>query len=589
MAREVLTFVLAHTACEALTPVQSVFSRAKSGEKSGDRGERMKIGAAIGYLAQLAVVFIWYELAVLGILPSAGDDSALELRVVHQMFMYVAFGVVFAIWLDDLADVGAPESWCLMLLRAYQFFSTRMIACLMIMASLRTSTAWHPFWVAVGYIPSVAKGMGKDVTLKYAYYACRVGFSLVCMAISLIGVIYWHPFRSWFQNVRDARTRASRSLIRKGMMRVIFWHCAFGLLLSGLWIIASNSGIPRLDAIKGPKSVVSTHHMNPWIPGHKAVHAKNHGQTMIAVAYATFIAYSLNFMDDGGLWISKVLSWQIPAQIYNFFGVIYVVVALGGGTPGHPTWYVNKWTPVWATSRALDWLFFIGIAQLTIGGTSLITYAVVKYLKEPGFKPFTTASQAFFVRCMRHGIVAIVCTGFWMNFFSTGVPMPDAKLAAKFAIPPLQKGMDVNELVKMHHLDIVLGVIIMAHGCAIMVLDKVLQTNFGLNQFIEAISKPLLYSHSVYFWSAKILLHCGERFSTPNIIALLLSIKSQGNSMDGRPWLLLMVRLVELYSFAAMMGIFLVTAVRVSRAGAVYLRKGGQGSVNWTTGAAKRD
>lgn len=588
MAREVLAFTLAHTACDALTPVGPVFSRAVPGEKSAERGERTKMGAASGYLTQLAVVFVWYELAVLGILPSASDDSALELRLVHQMFMYVVFGVVFTIWLDDLADVGAPESWCLMLVRAYQFFSTRMIACLMIIASLRTSTAWHPFWVAVGYTPSVAKGLGKDVTLKYAYYVCRVGFSVVCTAISLTGVIYWHPFRSWFHSVRDAQTRVSRSSIRKGMMRVIFWHCAFGLLLSGLWITASNSGIPRPDAVKGPKSVVSTHHVNPWIPGHKAPHAKNHGQTMITVAYGTFIAYSLNFMDDGGLWISKVLSWQIPAQIYNYFGVIYAIVALGGGTIFHPTWYTNGWTPRWATSRALDWILFVGTGQLTIVGTPLITYALLKHLKEPCFKPFTTASQAFFVQCMRHGMVSILFSGLWMIAVSTGLPMPDAKLTSMFAIPPLHK-IDVNESIKMHHLDLVMSIIIMANGCAVMVVDQMLQTNYSLNQFIKVVSKHSIYSRWVYFWSAKILLHGGERFSTPNVIALLLSIKSQGNSTDGRPWLLLMVRLTELYSFTAMMLIFLVTALRVSRAGAVHLRKGGLGSVNWTTGAVKQD
>ena len=42
-------------------------------------------------------------------------------------------------------------------------------------------------------------------------------------------------------------------------------------------------------------------------------------------------------LEDNGLWICKILSIQLPLTVYNFFGVIYVIVALGGGTPFHPS------------------------------------------------------------------------------------------------------------------------------------------------------------------------------------------------------------------------------------------------------------
>jgi len=586
MAREVIAFSVVNAACEFLSPMRFASAPTPWRKAGGDRGDSTKIGAATGYLVQLVAVFTWYELAVLGINPGASE--AFELRLVHQMFMYVAFGVVFAIWLDDLIDVGVSVPWCSLLARSYQFFSTRMIACMMFMANRKTPTAWHPFWTALGFTESATKGAGTDVPLKYAYYVCRAGFSVVCATIALTGVIYWNPVRSWFRRVDAAAT--NRSSIRKEMMRTILWHCAFGLILSGLWITASNSGIPRPEVVGGPDSV-SAHYVRPWIPGHKAPHAKNHGQTMIAIAYGTFIAYSLNFMDDRGLWISKVLSWQIPAQIYNFFGCIYAIVALGGGTIFHPTWYANGWTPKWATSRVLDWIFFLGTGQLTIVGTPLITYALLKHLKEPEFKPFTTASLGFFTRCMRHGILAILLSGLWMIAVSTGIPMPDAKLTSMFAIPPLHK-IDVNESIKMHHLDLVVSIIVMANGCAVLAVDSVLQTNYKLNQFIKTVWKHAMYSRWVYFWSAKVLLHSGERFSTPNVIAFLLRFKSQAELTDEKNWLLLMVSLVELYSFTAMMLIFVFILVRVYRAGTGLLRNDGRSSVNWTTGGvkeAKRD
>ena len=586
MANALIAFTLANAACELVTPIRYARTMTLWSRGRGDCGETAKIGAVCGYLIQIAATFTWYELAVLGIIPGGASDGTVdfELRLIHQMFTYVTFGAVFAIWLDDLAVVGAPVSWCSSLARLYQFFSTRMIACMMIMASRKTPTAWHPFWTAAGYTASAVKGAGKDVILKYAYYFCRAGFSVVSMAIALTGVFYWNPVRAWFIRVEDSQSRASRTSNRKEMMRTIFWHCAFGLIFSAIWITASNSGIPRIDAIKGAsRSTMSTHYFEPWIPGHQIIHAKNHGQTMIAVAYATFIAYSLNYMDDGGLWISKVLSIQLPAQIYNFFVVIYIIVALGGGTIFHPTWYTNGWAPSWATHRMLDWLFFVGTGHLTIFGVPLITYALLKHLSIPEFKPYATASMGFFTKCMRHGMVSILFSGLWMMAVSTGVPMPDAKLTAMFGLPPLHK-LDVRETIKMHHVDIIVSIIIMANGYAVLALDRVVQLDYKLHQFITVVWKHSMTSRWVYFWCAKILLHGGERFTPPNVIVALLRFRSQVKSTSSDNWFFVLIAVMELYSFTAMMLLFLFTLTRMARASVAYLRNNGQGQVNWTTG-----
>jgi hypothetical protein len=583
MIRDIAVVALLNALCEFTAPMPT-WSR-RRGESEDDRSPVvLRIRAGYAYFVQLAVVFLWYELEVLDMIPSAvvgSESTAMELRVVHHLLAYVAFGLVFTIWLDDLVDVGASVKWCSTLFRLYQFFSTRIIACIMIMTSTRTASTWHPFWTALGYTTSAAKGAGTSLTLKYAYYFCRVGFSVVCTVIGLTGIVYWNPIQGWFKRLDDAKSRVIRSSTRKALMRTILWHCALGLVLSGLWITASNSGIPRPDAIKRSSSV-STHFVEPWIPGHKVPHAKNHGQTMIAIAYATLIAHSLNFMHDDGLWISQVLSWQIPAQIYNFFGVIYAIVALGGGTIFHPTWYTNGWTPKWATSRVLDWIFYLGTGQLTIVGTPLLTYAVVKHLREHAFKPFTTGSQNFFVRCMRHSMLSILISGFWMIFVSTGVPMPDAELTAKFGIPPVHK-LDVNESIKMHHFDLILSVIVMGNGYAVTAVDDVMQTNFKLNQFIGTVWKYSMYSHWVYFLSAKLLLHCGERFSTPNAIALLLRFKREQNTREGHG-LRLFFSAIELYSFTAMVLIFMIVVFRITRAVRTYLSSSGNGAINWTNG-----
>lgn len=62
---------------------------------------------------------------------------------------------------------------------------------------------WYLFWIVVGYMVSVVKGVGMDVIFKYAYYFCRVGFSVVFMVIVLMGVFYWNLVCVWFICVED--------------------------------------------------------------------------------------------------------------------------------------------------------------------------------------------------------------------------------------------------------------------------------------------------------------------------------------------------------------------------------------------------
>jgi hypothetical protein len=91
-------------------------------------------------------------------------------------------------------------------------------------------------------------------------------------------------------------------------------------------------------------------------------------------------------------------------------------------------------------------------------------------------------------------------------------------------------------------------------------------------------------SRWVYFWCAKILLHSGERFTTPNVIASLLRFRSQVKSTSSDNWFFVLIAVMELYSFTAMMLLFLFTLTRMARASVAYLRNNGQGQVNWTTG-----
>ena len=113
--------------------------------------------------------------------------------------------------------------------------------------------------------------------------------------------------------------------------------------------------------------------------------------------------------------------------------------------------------------------------------------------------------------------------------------------------------------------------------------DDVMQTNFKLNQFISTVWKYSMYSHWVYFLSAKLLLHCGERFSTPNAIALLLRFKREQNTREGHG-LRLFFSAIELYSFTAMVLIFMIVVFRITRAVRTYLSSSGNGAINWTNG-----
>ena len=111
MANALIAFTLANAACELVTPIRYARTMTLWSRGRGDCGETAKIGAVCGYLIQIAATFTWYELAVLGIIPGGASDGTVdfELRLIHQMFTYVTFGAVFAIWLDDLAVVGACE------------------------------------------------------------------------------------------------------------------------------------------------------------------------------------------------------------------------------------------------------------------------------------------------------------------------------------------------------------------------------------------------------------------------------------------------------------------------------------------------
>ena len=93
MIRDIAVLALMNALCEFTAPMPT-WSR-RRGESEDDRSPVvLRIRAGYAYFVQLAVVFLWYELEVLDMIPSAvvgSESTAMELRVVHHLLAYVAF------------------------------------------------------------------------------------------------------------------------------------------------------------------------------------------------------------------------------------------------------------------------------------------------------------------------------------------------------------------------------------------------------------------------------------------------------------------------------------------------------------------
>ena len=505
----VATFYLYHTSFTAFTKIDLFSPRMKQTDASKGRLWSYLCGMLI-----LVAASAWPIIKVAGIVTRGesaeytdfvvsilGAGKSLGGRIGNSVaFIYGLYLLAYPFSLEDtMAKQRVTAKTAAFVYYLLPLSIGWLLVHQLAMYALNGGSDWNGFWKEWGYLNGVTAGTEFDVS----YWCAQMFFMGVATYASIIGMLGRSGYESWFKSLAQYGTKAEKAAYKDMCKRTIFWHLNAATIAHGFATLAANCGIPN-------PLQPGEYLLKPSVGGSPSVHGKNHAQLMLVYAYAAFGAQLVPMLEDNGLWICKILSIQLPLTVYNFFGVIYVIVALGGGTPFHPSWSALGLAPVWAHHYILDIIFFFGTAMLTLPiGVPLIVYSYSSFLPAIGFKPFATAAPNIRTRTAKAGYSLCLATGVWMVFVSSGVHGPMKELEFIFQIPTIHQ-LDVRTCILLHLADLLHGVLTVGMGVVILDLEDYLEKNFSVGLNLKPFIELWIQLSWAFYFVAKIGMHMNE-------------------------------------------------------------------------------
>lgn len=183
----------------------------------------------------------------------------------------------------------------------------------------------------------------------------------------------------------DAVIKQPHTSMRRNAKYTLVWHGFGMILLSCVWIMATNCGIPAImpstdsdgDGMWAP----------PFLPGDKRTAARIHSQDMMIGLFTAAAGLVLEILPTDPRHVQN-LAWMLPVGGWWFTIEIKIMCNLGGGTPFHQSWvleFVNtagELYPQW-TSDFYDITFWGATMMLTALTTSYVAFVILLSVFKP--------------------------------------------------------------------------------------------------------------------------------------------------------------------------------------------------------------
>jgi len=395
------------------------------------------------------------------------------------------------------ANVSSKTVW--LLSYALPLGTYLLVSCQMTMTNMGWSSDFTPSWEARRWVKKAARG---TPTFTVVYWLSHLLYSATNFTQAIIVIRTFAPFECLWTNTKTLRNTEEKQQFRDQVVRTFLWHGNVGYFLNGLWAIVGLCGVPNpLSFLGGERFLIK-----PVVKGISSNIAELHRGGFIDLTFTLVAGKVCSIFDEKGFLPAKIATFQVSANLYVFFVVQALHIAIDGAVWAHPTW-INRSPDLGDGRRSqlysgivpLDLLYWVGTFNFAVATPPIATFFMWKYtgshrdkISRSSKKPF----QDIYTRFIRAGISYMMLSGLWMYLVQAGIPAPLKSM--HYIWPPLN--LDYKTAKKHHQHELLNGTMTLILAFVIRELEDLFDKSkeaLRVTERLQNVWIPSLYVYSI--------------------------------------------------------------------------------------------